>query len=352
MRDGGVENGTQRAAGPAAATTGANLAALAYRYRVYVLLAAILGVMSAIAPNFATVGNSANILKAAGINVLAGAGFTLVMICGQLDLSVGSAMTLGGMMAVGLQPQLGWTGSFAVALLCGLALGLANGLLVAKARIHSFIVTLGTMIILQNVVFIYCKGGTIPATSFDLSDALQRPLVLGLTPQILAPFVLMAALECLLRWTPLGRGFYLLGGNPQTAWFAGLNVDRYTVGAFVVSGVLSTVGGAVIAMSEAGANPTLGDNSLMTIVAAAIIGGTAMQGGKGSLVGTAVALVALAALINGLSCRGEGFEVQLMASGLVLAVIILFDAYAVYRRQRKRGQRKDLLAELQSPPAR
>ena len=323
--------------------SGGRLASLAYRWRVYVLLVGIVAVMTAIAPNFATAENGANILKAASINLLAGIGFTIVMISGQLDLSIGSAMTLGGMMAVGLQPQLGWAGSFAVALACGLAVGLVNGLLVTKAKINSFIVTLGTMIILQNIVFIYCKGGTISASSFDLSDWFQQSLAL---PRIGLVFGLMAAVAVLVRWTPIGRGFYLVGGNLQTAWYSGLAVDRYTTGAFVLSGVLSTVGGAIIAMSEANANPTLGDNSLMTIVAAVIIGGTSMQGGKGSLLGTAVALVALAALVNGLSCRGEGYEVQLMAGGLVLALVIVYDAWAEYRREKKRGQRKDLLKEL------
>jgi len=352
--------------GPAAGQRGgplADIGPLAYRWRVYVLAVGIFAVMTAIAPNFMTGGNFANILKAAGINVLAAAGFTIVMISGQLDLSIGSAMTLGGMMAVGLQPQLGWAGSFCVALVCGLGVGLANGLLVAKARINSFIVTLGTMIILQNIVFIYCKGGTISATSFDLSDWFQYSLLSflpggwlrdvlapSMTPRILLPFGVMAALAVLVRWTPTGRAFYLLGGNPQTAWYSGLRVDRLLIGAFVLSGVLSALGGAVIAMSEANANPTLGDNSLMTIVAAVIIGGTSMQGGKGSLLGTAVALVALAALVNGLSCRGEGYEVQLMAGGLVLALIIVYDAWAEHRRQGRRGQRKDLLKELREAP--
>ncbi len=320
--------------------------ALAYRYRVYLLALVIFSVMAAIAPNFASVGNFANILKAAGINLLAGAGFTIVMICGQLDLSIGSTMTLGGMMAVGLAPELGWAGSFAVALVAGLAVGLVNGLLVAKARINSFIVTLGTMIILQNAVFIYCGGGTIAATTFEVSDWFQRELAPGITPQIVLPYAVMAILAVLMRWTPVGRGFYLLGGNQQTAWYSGLAVDRYTIGAFVLSGVLSAMGGAIVAMSEANANPTLGDSPLMTIVAAAIIGGTSMQGGKGGIAGTAVALVALAALVNGLSCRGEGYEVQLMAGGLVLASIILYDAWSVRRREARRGQRKDLLAEL------
>jgi ribose transport system permease protein len=321
----------------------AELSALAYRGRVYLLLAAVFGVMAAIAPNFVTAGNFANILKAASINLLAGVGLTIVMIAGHLDLSVGSAMTLGGMMAVGLQPQLGWAGSFAVALLAGLGVGLVNGLLVAKARINSFIVTLGTMLILQNLVFLYSRGGA--AGTFALSDWLQKPLALGLTAQILITFHLMGFTSAFLRRTALGRGFFLVGGNPQTAGYSGLSVDRYLIGAFALSGVFSAAGGAIVAMSEANANPELGGKSLMTIVAAVIIGGTSMQGGKGSVVGTALALVALEALVNGLSCRGEGYEVQLMASGLVLALIILYDAWSMHRRERTRGQRKDLLGE-------
>ena len=322
------------------------LPALAYHYRVYLLLFAIVAVMSATAPHFLTGSNFRNILKTAGTNLPAAAGFTLVMIAGQLDLSVGAAMTLGGMLVIGLEPQLGWAGSFCAALLCGTALGLVNGLLVAKARINSFIVTLGTLIIVRNYVFIFSKSGTIAASSFELSDWFQQPFAFGLTPQILLPFAVLGALSLWLTRTPAGKGLYLLGGNRQTAWYSGLNVDRYLMGAFALSGALSALGGAVVAMGEAGANPYLGENSLMLIVAAVIIGGTAMQGGKGTLAGTTVALMALAALTKGLDCRGAGHEVKLMASGLVLASLILYDAWSLYRRERRRGQRRDLLAEV------
>jgi ribose transport system substrate-binding protein len=168
----------------------------------------------------------------------------------------------------------------------------------------------------------------------------------GLTPQMILPFVVMAVLAVLLARTPLGKGFYLLGGNRQTAWYSGLNVDRYTVGAFALSGMLAALGGVIVAVGEGNANPYLGENSIMLIVAAVIIGGTSMQGGKGSVLGTAVALMALAALTKGLDCRGAGHEVQLMASGLVLAAVILYDAYSLHVRERTRGQRRDLLAEI------
>jgi ribose transport system permease protein len=365
MRDRGATTGSS-AAGRGGRRF-ATAAATAYRYRVYLLCAGIFLVMGLAAPRFLTPGNFSNILKGTSTNLPAAVGFTIVLISGQLDLSVGSAMTMGGILVMGLQPQLGWAGAFAAAVSCGLLLGLTNGLLVARTRISSFIVTLGTMIIVYNALAIYCAGGTIPARTFALSDWLQRPLVLldgggpaqrqlqwltlWLTPRNLIPFVLVALMAVFLRRTPTGRGFYLMGGNPQTAWYSGLRVGGYVIGAFVLSGVLSALGGAVVAMSEAAGSLKLGENSLMAIVAAVIIGGTSMEGGKGTVIGTAVALVALTALINGLSCLGAGHEIKLMASGLVLALIILYDAYWLHLRQRRRGQRKDLLEELQARAA-
>ena len=326
------------------------LGVLAYRYRVYLLCAAIFGVMSAIAPTFGTADNLRTILKAASENLPAAIGFTLVLICGQLDLSVGSVMTLGGMMVIGLEPRLGWTGSFVVAVACGAGVGLLNGLLVAKARINSFIVTLGTMIIVQNLVFIYCHGDTIPARGYALADWLDATFLIVLTPRVVATFAVMALAAVLLGRTPTGRGFYLLGGNPQTAWFSGLRVNRYVIGAFVASALLSALGGALYSMSEAVANPRLGESSLMAIVAAVIIGGTSMAGGRGSVMGTTVAMIALTALIKGLNCLGAGFQVELMASGVVLALVILYDAWRIVQKNRTRGQRHELLAELEPLP--
>ncbi|MGD0090085.1 MAG: substrate-binding domain-containing protein [Planctomycetota bacterium] len=324
----------------------ASPAALAYRYRVYLLLIGISLAMSVIAPNYLTTGNLRNIFKAAATNIPALAGFTVVMIAGQLDLSVGAIMTLGGMLAIGLEPGLGLAGSCAVALLSGTALGACNGVLVAVAKINSFIVTLGSMIMVRNIVFIYGRSGTILARSFEVADWCQRPLVLGVPPEILLPFGVVAVLSVALTQTPWGRGFYLLGGNRQTAWYSGLNVTWYTVSAFALSGSLSALGGSIVAIGAAGANPYLGDNSLMLIVAAAIVGGTAMQGGQGSLLQTGIALLALTALTKGLDCCGAGHEIHLLASGVVLALVIVFDAYALRKREALRGQRRALMPEV------
>ena len=136
------------------------------RYRIYWLFAAVFSVMALIAPNFLTQTNIFSIMKTTSTYAIVAIGFTVVMICGQLDLSFGSVLTLGGMLAIGLQPKLGWVGSLSAAALAGIICGAINGLLVAKVKVNSFIATLGMMVIVQGIVNIYSKGGTLFVDNF------------------------------------------------------------------------------------------------------------------------------------------------------------------------------------------
>jgi ribose/xylose/arabinose/galactoside ABC-type transport system permease subunit/ABC-type sugar transport system substrate-binding protein len=328
-----------------------SLSHIAYRSRVYLLCIGVLAFMSYFAPHFATGPNASAMFQQTSTNIYAAIGFTIVLLSGQLDLSIGTTMTLGGMIAVMLHPSLGWAGSFAFAGLAGVAVGAFNGLLVAKARVNSFIVTLGTMTILPGVINILCRGGTIPVSVNDsaLADAMD-PVGWLITPRVIVSFIVLAIAALLLRRTRTGRGFYLTGANPQTAWYSGLSVTRYVITAFVISGTLSAIGGAISAVSLSSASPTMGDNSLMLVVAAVIIGGTSMRGGTGSVVKSAVALFTLVALVNGLTCMGAGFQMQLIASGAVLASVVFYDAYRAARQDKIRGQRKELLDELNDLP--
>jgi len=314
------------------------------RARIYLLCAAVFVVMAAIAPNFFTLPNLSAILKGTSANLYAAIGLTIVLIAGQLDLSIGAVMTLGAMIAIGLEPKLGWGGSFTVAALSGILVGLINGLLVTKARISSFIVTLGTMTILGGLVNLYSKGGTLFVSDFSFADHLD-PAGAILSPRVLLSIVALVVFAVLLRNTPAGRGIYLIGSNSQMAWYSGLPVSVYITGAFALSGLLSAFGGAIFAASLNSANPTIGDRSLMPVIAAVIIGGTSMKGGKGSVIESAVAVFTLVALINGLACMGAGFEVQQIASGAVLAIVVAYDAWRTAVAARVRGQRKELLAE-------
>lgn len=327
------------------ATSSGRLATLVYRLRVVLLGAAIFAAMSALSPRFATWPNVGLIVRMTSSDVLAATGFTLVMICGQLDLTVGLMMTLGGMAVIATQPHFGWVGAMGVVVGCGVAVGLFNGLLVTKVKINSFIVTLGSMTLLRGLTRMIASGG-----SMSIEDsAVGMSAVEFLDPVLMRVLLLVSPvllLELLLRRTAAGCGLLLVGGNRQTAWYAGIRPDRYVIGAFVLSGVLSALGGAYVAMSQNTAMPNLGDKSLMLIVAAVIIGGTSMSGGRGSVLGSMLALFALASLNNGLRCMGASYQAELMASGVVLALVILADAWRVVQKNRVRGQRHELLAEL------
>jgi ribose transport system permease protein len=309
------------------------------------LAVAIIGLMSAVAPNFATQGNAASIFRASATHVPVAVGLTLVMVAGQLDLSFGAGMSWAGMVTIGLQPSLGWAGAIAVALASGALLGLANGALVVKGRVNSFIATLGTMTVVQAMVNIASKGGTLAAQDFAAGDWLEGALLGVLCPRVLLGLLIVVLAEVVLLSTRPGRNLLLVGANATTAWFAGISVPAYVLAAFAVSGILAAVGGTLFAVSVSSANPLMGEGSLMLVIAAVIIGGTSMQGGRGSAVQSAVAVVALVSLTNGMSCLGARPETQLLASGLVLGASVMYDALAVRAANLRKGQRADLLVE-------
>ena len=315
--------------------------------RIFVMLAVVFTVMTVIAPHFLTAHNQTTIMKGMSLNVLPVVGLTFVMICGHIDLSVGTSLTLGGMLTVGLQPVLGWPGAMLVGTMAGLLAGLINGLLVARLKIDSFIVTLGAMIVMQGLVYIYGKGGVLTVKDFTFGNWLEQPLLPLLTPRVLISVILGLTFAFLLARTAIGRGFFLVGGNPSAARNAGLPVPRYLIGAFALSGTLSALGGALFSASISSAMPTMGNNSLMEVITAVIIGGTAMTGGRGNIARNMVALIALTMLYNGLELMGAGWETRKMAAGLVLGAVVLYEAMLERRERQMRGVRSELLAELE-----
>jgi Ribose/xylose/arabinose/galactoside ABC-type transport systems, permease components len=319
------------------------------KYRIYILFIVIFSFMSLFAPKFFNVFNITSILKAIAMNACTAIGFTVVMICGQLDLSIGTVITFAGVLALGLQPALGFAGAIAVAIVAGSLVGLLNGLLVAKAKINSFIVTLGTMTILQGAIYQFSGGNSISVASpeaFAISDFLSKSLIPFVTPRILITLVLVALMEVFLRGTRAGRNFYLVGGNKNTAWLAGIPTDVYTIVAFVLSGATAAIGGVLSVLESTAATLKLGENSLMYVISATIIGGTAMSGGKGGVLRSVVAIFTLEMLYTGVILFGLGNEVKIFIAGLILASVVLYEAYAVYRHEKTLGQRPELMKEL------
>jgi len=326
-----------------------SLLALGDKYRIYILFVVVFAVMSLTAPKFFNVLNFTAIFNAVTMNATVAIGFTVVMICGQLDLSIGSVISFAGVLTMGLQPVLGFAGSIAVAVAGGALVGLFNGLLVTKAKINSFIVTLGTMTILQGSIYQFSGGNSISVTTdevFKISDFLSKNIVPLITPQVLLTIVLVLVVEFVLRRTRAGRNFYMVGGNRTTAWLAGVPTDNYLNSAFVLSGVTAAIGGVVSVLVSTAATLKLGENSLMYVISATIIGGTAMSGGKGGVLRSVVAIMTLEMLYTGIILFGLGNEVKIFLAGLILAYVVLYEAYAVYRHEKALGQRPELMKEL------
>ncbi len=319
-------------------------------HRALIMLVVLFSWLSFSAPNFLSIHNITTILKASSLNGIAAIGFTLILILGQLDLSIGAVVMLAGMLAVGLQPQLGWAGSIPVALAAGAAVGLVNGYLVVKVRINAFIVTLGSMTIVMGLMHLYSGGGSMFVDDFRFADWLETPVLPLFSPLFVITILLVLLASLLLHKTRPGRTFYLVGGNPEAAWLAGVNRDRYLMAGFVLCSVMAALAGALFAasLSSMTSSAVLGSRTLMTVLAAVIIGGAAMTGGKGSVLKSYFAVLMLTTLFNGIGCYGLGFEVQIFVNGIILALVVLYEAYALHRHELLKGQRPDLLREVEN----
>jgi len=317
--------------------------------RALLMLAVLFLMLSLFAPNFFSAHNITTILKGASLNAIVAIGFTVVFILGQLDLSIGAVVMLCGMLAIGLQPQFGWTGSIILTILAGASVGLINGLLVVKARINSFIVTLGTMTVVTGLMHLYSKGGSKAIDDFRFADWLETPLVPFLPPIVIITLVMVLVFTLFLNRTPTGRAFFIIGGNPETAWLAGLKRDSYLIAGFIICGLTAAIGGMLFAasLSSMTSAAILGNRTLMTVLSAVIIGGAIMSGGKGSVLKSYFAVLMLTTLFNGIGCFGLGFEVQIFVNGVILALVVLYEAYVIYKHDLVKGQKPDLIKEIQ-----
>lgn len=339
--------------------------------RIYIAGIVIFIIMALFAPGFATTANLFSLFKTSLLPITVGLGFTFVMITGHFDLSVGALINLGAILAIGefnrffallggksagMGAVVGaWIIAIALAVLAGALVGMVNGILVGKIKVHSFIVTIGMLTTIGGFVYWYCKGNSISAKDATLAGVIDSPLahmpILNLfCIRALIVIILVVLLEIFLQKTKVGRSFFMVGSNLEAAWHAGINTEKYTIASFIISGTMAALGGALFAISMNTAVPNYGERGispLMLVLASTIIGGTAMTGGKGSVVKTAVAVLTMQAIFNGLICMGQQFDAQILSAGLLLGLVVFYEAYVIYKQNLKKGQRPALLEEAE-----
>ena len=288
----------------------------------YVLLLLVFALLS---PYFLTIGNLSTIgTNMAFIGLMAAAGTPLI-IAGGLDLSVAAVAGLAGVL-VALLAAFGlniWLACLA-ALLVGSALGFGNGLIVTRLGLNPFIVTLGTMSIISGLAMVL-TGGLSKPLFIPAFNWLGSGRVLGVPFPVLLTLVVFLLLWLVLARTPFGRHVYATGGNPEASALLGVPVRRVQMVFYALSGLSGAAAGIILAAMLGAAAPNAAGQHLLTIVAAIILGGTSLFGGRGSVWGTLIAVLILGTLANGLTLLNVSSFWQDVTRGVVLLLAVGLD---------------------------
>ncbi|HET9599299.1 MAG TPA: ABC transporter permease [Anaeromyxobacteraceae bacterium] len=297
------------------------------RYAALAALAVLTAFAAFMSPFFLTPQNLLNILRQVSYTGIIALGMTFVIVAGGIDLSVGSMAAFVGSISVlllnaavarGHADGLSVAAAVACAVVLGLAGGLANGLLVTKGRIAPFIVTLGTMALFRSLSLYLGDAGEFRSTSMAFGE-LGSAALLGIPLPALVLLALAAALSLLFTRTRYGRYVRAVGSNARVARYSAIDVDLVRLGTYALAGLMVGVSAVLIAMRfNSVGTSTLGVNYELDAIAAVIIGGTAMSGGRGTVWGTVIGAVILGVINNMLNMVGISPYLQGTVKGLVI----------------------------------
>lgn len=288
------------------------------------LIALFIG-LSIATPNFLTSTNLSSVVRqTAVINIMA-LGMTMIIICGGIDLSVGSILAMGGLLGtMAMEKGAPVPVGVLVGLLTGLACGFANGFLTTQLRINPFIVTLGTLGIVRGLALIVSNG--LPVHQVPKAFA-----YLGEGTLLYVPFVLWILLGCaaivhvILEHTRLGRYAFAIGSNAEAALYAGIGVSWVTTAIYTIGGMLTGLAGMIEASRLMTGQPTAGQGYELQAIAAVVIGGGSLRGGEGSVIGTLVGAFIMGLLANGSDLLGISPYLQQVIIGAVIILAVAFD---------------------------
>lgn len=290
-----------------------------------VVLVLICLLLSLLTPRFLTSENLVNVVRQSSLNAIVAAGMTLVILTGGIDLSVGSMLAVTSVFSAG---TLASGSSPLVAILAGigmgLAFGIANGLLITIGDVAPFIVTLGTLTIARGIALVYTNGAPIMALD-DNFRFLGRGEIGPLPVPIVILIVVYAAVYFMLNRTTFGSFVYAIGGNQEAARLSGVRVRLIKAATYAISGLLAGLTGVILTGRLGSAQPNLGSGDELDAIAAVVLGGTSLAGGRGGIIGTLVGALIIGILSNGLNLLNVNAYYQPVAKGVVILIAILVD---------------------------
>jgi ribose transport system permease protein len=298
-----------------------------------VALAALVVALSVLSPSFLATNNLLNVLRQISVNALLAFGMTTVILAAGIDLSVGSVLAFSG--AVAAQLAVGGSPA-AIAMLAalglGVLLGLFNGVFVALAGIAPFIVTLGGLTIFRGATLVFTNGR--PITGLPESfDALGNGIALGVPVPVWVMLAFLALTHFLLRFTALGRAIYAVGGNEEAARLSGIHVAGVKLFTYAYSGVAAALGALVLTSRLNSAQPTAGSGFELDAIAAVVVGGTSLFGGRGGVLGSFLGASIIGVLNNGMNLMNVSAFYQQIVKGAVILGALLVDRLLASRRE-------------------
>lgn len=324
------------------ASNNQNWLLLLLRARTFVALILVLGYFSFAAPNFLSAANAVLVSKHVAINAFLAIGMTFIIITGGIDLSVGSVVGLTGMVAGwlilnGIDLGLGWSIQFntleIIVMVCvvGIFVGWINGMLITRLNVAPFIATLGMLYVARGAALLSSGGRTFPNLngSAEFGSA-SFPMIgagdfLGIPIMIWMLIAVALVASYIANRTPLGRHIYATGGNERGAALSGVNVRRVKLFVYMFSGLMAALVGIIIASQLKASHPATGEFFELNAIAAAVLGGTSMSGGRGRIGGTIVGAFVIGILSDGLIMMGVSSFWQMVIKGLVIIAAVVID---------------------------
>lgn len=302
-----------------------NLAENLIRYRVIVILAATLLIAAQLVPGFFSLRSlSLGLDRGSSLGLLA-IGMTVLLIARQIDLSVGSIFGLTGIVAILLQPHLGvWPAAIA-GVLAGAVLGAVNGILTVVFKVNSLVATLATMLAFQAISHWLTESQPAPGGDFMLAIALSHIYLDIFTLRSFLFICLILLLHAWLSWTPTGRNLFAVGSNAAAAEAAGISPNRTIFLTFVFAGLLCGLAGVLQSLTTNTGSPMFGSELLVTVIAAVVVGGTRIEGGKGTALGTLGGVLTITSLTIAMEFKSIPGYFQQVVIGSILILLVALD---------------------------
>lgn len=299
----------------------------------FVLLCLLFTLLSS---RFLTTTNILNVLRQIAVNAILAYGMTFVMLSGGIDLSIGSMVSFASIFCAYLISNLGMPVYLVVllALLIGGALGLVNGIIISKTGIWPFIVTLATSLIFGGLAYAISNGTPVRVMN-ETFNVIGTGSLGPVSFPVIYMFVLLILCYAILQKTRLGRQIYAVGGNPEAAYFSGINILKVRLVTYTICAVLASFTGIFLTARMYTGQPTLGSTMVNDAIASTVVGGTSMAGGKGRIVGTLIGAMLIGVISNGMNLLGLSSYLQDIVKGFIILGAVYIDTVSTRKLEQK-----------------